>query len=230
MSLSCIFKNVIVYSNNVKGISAIQALNYSQYAPQFLEPVPTVPEQKNLEETGAIESMRHLPIKAARSDQRDSIHYDPVINKFTNYLMRKGDKVLARSLVEKTFENIKRIQLEKYNKETDLAVKEEIVTDPVVIFHRAVENCKPALKLIPIKRGGSTYQVPTPITENQAKFMAMNWIIEAGREKERSARWWIRAAHEFVDAAENKGRVIKKKQDLHRQCEANRAYAHYRWG
>ncbi|XP_075230862.1 mitochondrial ribosomal protein S7 [Lycorma delicatula] len=226
-----LMKNIFHFQpNNVKRLFVILRCNYSMYPPTFVDPIPIAEEQKKLEETGKNEILKHIPIKAARNYETDSIHYDPLVQKFTNYLMRKGNKALARSLIEKAFENVKRFQLEKYNSETDPLVKESIVIDPLVIFHKAVENSKPALKLTPVKRGGSTYQVPMPITDNQARFMAMNWLIEAGREKDRSARWWIREAHELIDAAEHKGRVVKKKQDLHKQCEANRAYAHYRWG
>ncbi|KAG8321425.1 28S ribosomal protein S7, mitochondrial [Homalodisca vitripennis] len=72
--------------------------------------------------------------------------------------------------------------------------------------------------------------VPIPITPNRSSFLAMNWLIEAGREKDRKIVWSQQMAHELINAADNKGRVVKRKQDLHKLCEANRAYAHYRWG
>lgn len=142
--------------------------------------------------------------------------------------MRGGQKRLARELVVKGFENIKRIQLERYNL-ADADEKPKIETDPLKILHLAVENCRPLLQLTPIKRGGSTYQVPIPITEKRSYFVAMRWLIEAAREKERTVHFPEKIAWELLDAAANSGKVIKKKQDLHKQCEANRAYAHYRW-
>jgi len=101
--------------------------------------------------------------------------------------------------------------------------------NPRKIFYDAVENCKPLLQLTPIKRGGVTYQVPVPITEKRSQFLSMKWIIDAAREKERTVHFPEKLAWELIDAANNQGKVIKRKQDLHRQCEANRAYAHYRW-
>lgn len=84
--------------------------------------------------------------------------------------------------------------------------------------------------MTPIKRGGATYQVPIPITENRAQFLAMKWLILESKEKERKIHFPEKFAGEVLDAFNNTGKVIKRKQDLHKQCEANRAYAHYRWG
>lgn len=142
--------------------------------------------------------------------------------------MKGGNKVLARELIEKSFENIKRTQLERYNlAEPD--EKHKIETNPVNILHKAIENCRPVLQLTPIKRGGVKYQVPVPLTEKRSYFVAMKWLREAAREKEKTVHFPEKFAWELLDAAANTGRVVKRKQDLHRQCEANRAYAHYRW-
>nr|CAD7592419.1 unnamed protein product [Timema genevievae] len=135
----------------------------------------------------------------------------------------KGDSGLI------TFENVKRTQLERFNTSPTPELKENIETNPLIIFYRAVENCKPLLQLSPIKRGGVTYQVPVPITEKRSNFLAMKWLIEAAQDKERTVHFPEKLAWELLDASSNQGRVVKKKQELHRQCEANRAYAHYRW-
>jgi small subunit ribosomal protein S7 len=165
----------------------------------------------------------------ARNNDSCSVFHDDILSKFTNYIMKGGQKNLARNLVEKCFENIKRIQLERYNLATSEEEKAKIETNPIEILHKAVENCRPILSLTPIKRGGVKYQVPIPITEKRSYFLAMKWLIEASREKERTVHLPEKMAWELLDAAANQGRVVKKKQDLHRQCEANRAYAHYRW-
>lgn len=154
---------------------------------------------------------------------------DDRVSKFTNYIMTGGRKQLARDLLEKCFENIKRIQLEKYNKAETDEEKSKIETNPVNILHMALENVRPILNVTPIKRGGVRYQVPVPITEKHSYFRACKWIVEAAREKERKVHLPEKMAYELLDAAQNQGRVIKRKQDLHRLCEANRAYAHYRW-
>lgn len=86
-----------------------------------------------------------------------------VFSKVINHVMEMGKKQLARSLVEKAFENIKRIQIERYHLATSPEAKSKIELDPKVILYKAVENCKPLLQLTPIKRGGITYQVSTSL-------------------------------------------------------------------
>lgn len=180
-------------------------------------------------ESGEALKMAHIPIKPPRNNDSSSIFHDDLVSKFTNYIMKGGQKMLARTLVEKCFENIKRIQLEKYNKATTEDEKSKIQTNPVQILHDAIENCRPMLNVTPIKRGGVRYQVPVPITEKHSYFRACKWMVEASREKERTIHLPEKLAYELLDAASNQGRVVKRKQDLHRLCEANRAYAHYRW-
>lgn len=200
----------------------------SSYGPHFIEPVFKKDKQEKLFESGEAQKLTHIPIKAARNNDSSSLFHDDHLSKFTNYVMRGGQKRLARELVEKGFENIKRIQLERYNL-ADGDEKLKIETNPLRVLQMAVENSRPLLQLTPIKRGGSTYQVPIPITEKRSYFVAMRWLIEAAREKERTVHFPEKIAWELLDAAANQGKVIKKKQDLHKQCEANRAYAHYRW-
>lgn len=201
----------------------------SVYPKNYIEPIFKKEDQEALTKSGEHLKVAHIPIKAARNNDTVSVFHDEVISKFTNYIMKKGNKLLARDLLSKTFEQIKRIQLEKYNLSQNEEEKSKIQTNPNEILHQAIENCRPLLQLTPIKRGGVTYQVPVPITINRANFMAMKWIIEAAKEKERTIHFPQKLAWELLDAASNQGRVVKRKNDLHRQCEANRAYAHYRW-
>ncbi|XP_071442308.1 small ribosomal subunit protein uS7m [Hetaerina americana] len=200
---------------------------YSNYAPYFVDPVFKKNDQESLFESGDAEKLQHVPIKAAKNEHTCSVFHDSLTRKFINYVLRKGKKELARDLVEQTYENIKRIQLEKYNSSDEK--RASIETNPVIILNKAVDNCKPLLELSPIKRGGVTYQVPVPVSPKRSEFLAFKWLLLAGKEKERTVHFPEKMAWELLDASENKGKVVKKKQDLHRQCEANRAYAHYRW-
>lgn len=200
----------------------------SQYGKMFQQPVFKHEEQKELEETGEADRLAHLPIRAALNDATCSVFHDPLVRKFTSYVMEGGKKDLARLLIEKGFENIKRSQLERYNLAED-DEKHSIETNPIKIFHQAIENCRPILMLTPIKRGGVTYQVPVPVTDKHSYFRAMKWLLEASNEKERTVHFPEKFAWEILDAAAGQGRVVKKKLELHKQCEANRAYAHYRW-
>lgn len=200
----------------------------SSYGPHFVQPIYKPSKQQELFESGEAEKLAHIPLKAAKNDETSSVFHDEILAKFTNYIMKGGQKRLARELIEKALENIKRIQLERYNL-AEVDERDKIELNPVTILHKAIENCRPILTLTPVKRGGAKYQVPVPLTEKRSYFIAMRWLVHAGREKERTVHFPEKIAWELLDAAANTGRVVKKKHELHKQCEANRAYAHYRW-
>lgn len=207
----------------------ITAKHMSRYNPYFVEPVVTKEEQSRLKESGELAKLGHVSIKAAANFQTSSVFFDPIVRKLINHIMEDGKKELARSLLEKGFLNIKRIQVQRYNSAKTDEERAEIETSPLKLLHRAIENARPLLKLTPIKRGGITYQVPVPISEKHSYFFAYNWLLEATNQKERTVHFPEKFAWEVIDAAHNTGKVIKRKTDLHQQCEANRAYAHYRW-
>lgn len=159
-----------------------------------------------------------------------------------------------------TLESIKRKQVEKYHKAPQ-ADKEAIECNPYVIFHQALENCKPIVGLASIQKGGKSYQVrndvestssiaelalskrkserlifycssqvPIPLSENRRRFLAMKWMITECREnKHRRTHMYEKLSQELLAASAQEGNVIKKKFELHKMAEANRAYAHYRW-
>lgn len=200
----------------------------SQYAKVFEKPIFKHEQQKEAAAIGEVDRLAHTPIRAALNDATNSVFHDDRLRKFTNYVMEGGRRTLARELVERGLENIKRIQLERYNL-ADGEEKDKIETNPLKIFHQAVENCRPLLQLTPIKRGGVTYQVPIPVTVKRSYFISMRWLLEAINDKERTVHFPEKFAWEMLDAYAGQGRVLKKKLELHKQCEANRAYAHYRW-
>ncbi|XP_011308604.1 28S ribosomal protein S7, mitochondrial [Fopius arisanus] len=221
--LQSLFKHI---SCRMLGIGGIRT--YSVFHPHHIKPTFRKDEQERLEQSGELAKIAHMPILPPMKAETCSEFFDPVVDKFINYVLRRGKKELARSLVEETFEKIKRIQLERYHK----AKPEErvnIVLNPKEILHTAVINCTPVMELMPMKKGGSTYRVPIPVLERRQRFLSMNWIIQAAQDKEGSIPFSTQLAKELIDAAHNQGRVVKKKQDLHKQCEANRAYAHFRW-
>ncbi|XP_025093061.1 28S ribosomal protein S7, mitochondrial-like [Pomacea canaliculata] len=205
----------------------ITQVRTSVYNPHFLEPIL---DKKELAQPLQDNDVRRFrPIKAAKTEQVSSIFYDPLMQKFINRIMKKGKKYLARDILEKTFENIKHIQVEKYNKASSAEEKESIETDPVVIFKQAIENCKPVLITTRVVKGGVTYQVPVPCSPNYQLFCATKWLVENCRDKERKIPMHQKLAWELIDAYKNEGKSIRKKQERHKQCEANRAYAHFRW-
>ncbi|KAK0168813.1 hypothetical protein PV327_002580 [Microctonus hyperodae] len=221
-------QTLIKFLDPIRSTNVGVVKSYSVFPPHHVKPVFRKNEQALIKETGEAEKLAHVPILPPLDSETSSEFYDPVVAKFTNYIMRKGEKNLARSLLEQTFEKIKRTQLMRYHK----ALPEErdsIILDPKEILFKAIENVSPVMDLIPIKRGGGTYQVPVPLLEKRQKFFGMNWLIKAAKDKPGEVKFHDMLAKELIDAANNQGRVVKKKHDLHKQCEANRAYAHYRW-
>ncbi|XP_043283026.1 28S ribosomal protein S7, mitochondrial [Venturia canescens] len=222
------FSYILKSATSVSMAKAISTRLYSMYPPYYIKPTFKKEEIAGLIESGEVLEIAHTPILPAHTNNTSSEFHDPAVTKFINFIMRKGNKILARSLLEKTFENVKRIQLKSYHS-TKPENKHRIELDPVKVFHQAVENVTPIMELLKMKRGGVTYQVPVPILEKRQRFLAMNWLIQAAKDKEKKVHLPETLAKELVDASYNQGRVVKKKQDLHKQCEANRAYAHYRW-
>lgn len=171
-------------------------------------------------------------ILALRTDRPCSVLFDLTLSRFIGLATRKGQRTMMRELMRETFCLIKQIQLAKFNECSDEEERSKICCDPLEIFHEALENCKPILVTKPVKRGGATYQVPFPISEKQSEDLAIRWLLETVREqpKPRKKNFPEMMAKELIDSYYQQGKVIKRKQDMHRQCENNKAYAHYRWG
>jgi small subunit ribosomal protein S7 len=120
-------------------------------------------------------------------------------------------------------------QLERYHKAKTDEARAEIELNPMTVFLRALDNCKPILKLITVTRGGINYSVPVPMSEKEREFKAANLIISSVGEKDKEARFYDKLANELIEASLNQGKAIKKKIDIHKAAESNRAYAHFRW-
>ncbi|XP_042308019.1 28S ribosomal protein S7, mitochondrial [Sceloporus undulatus] len=210
-------------------------VRWSRYSPNFLEPevnkeVYNKPlEQLSEEEKTKWDLKTVRPIKATPSNVSSSVFYEPVISKFTSLMMKGGDKILARSIMNQTLEAIKRKQLMKYHK-ADEKEKENIECNPYTIFHQALKNCEPVIGLVGVQKGGKTYQVPTPLKDSRRRFLAMKWMITECRvNKHRRTLMPEKLSQELLEAFHNQGPVVKKKQELHKMAEANRAFAHFRW-
>lgn len=210
-------------------------VRWSRYGPEFMDPqtdkdyyrkpLAELSEEEKYER----ELKKTRLIKAAPAAKTSSVFEDPVISKFTNMIMKGGNKILARSLVTQTLEAVKRKQFEKYHTasaETQAAIER----NPYTIFHQALKNCEPVIGLVPILRGAHFYQVPVPLAERRRRFLAMKWMItECRKKKNRRMLLPEKLSHELIEAFHNQGPVIKKKHEMHKMAEANRALAHYRW-
>jgi small subunit ribosomal protein S7 len=147
-----------------------------------------------------------------REAQPDPKYREVLVAKFINALMRKGEKNLA----ERIFYNSLEI------------VQDKTKDEPLKVFKQAMENVKPVLEVKSRRVGGATYQVPVEVRPNRRVSLAIRWIIQNAKERPEKSMPEQLAA-EFLDAANNRGASIKKKEDTHRMAEANKAFAHYRW-
>lgn len=202
---------------------------YSVFPSNYIQPIYRKEDQEIVYQSDEARKIMHEQVKPALVTDTCSEFYDKRVLKFINTLMKGGNKKLATALVTKTFESVKRLQLERYHKTATSEAKAEIELDPFIIFHRAVDNCIPILQLMGCKKGGITYQVPIPISPLRAQHKSMLWLIQAAKDKDSELRFYDVLAKELVAASQNKGRAVKWKQELHKKCQANRAYAHFRW-
>jgi small subunit ribosomal protein S7 len=142
----------------------------------------------------------------------DPLYNSQLVTKFVSVLMRDGKKSTAERLLYKALETI----------------RERTDDDPMKVFKRAIENVKPAVEVKSRRVGGSTYQVPIEVRPNRRLALSLRWLLKsAGSRGEKTMD--MRLAGELMDAAENRGGAMKKKDDTHRMAEANKAFAHYRW-
>lgn len=147
-----------------------------------------------------------------REPKPDLVYNDKLVTKLINKVMLDGKKSVAEWIVYSCFDEIKKRTGE----------------DPLAVFHKAVENVRPQLEVRPRRVGGATYQVPIEVEPRRSLTLAIRWIVEAARSKEGKAMY-LKLADEIIDAYNETGAAMKKKEDLHRMAEANRAFAHYRW-
>jgi small subunit ribosomal protein S7 len=151
-------------------------------------------------------------VVAKRRPLPDPKFADPTVTKFMNKIMLCGKKAVAEGIVYGAFDII----LDRTREE------------PVKVFKRALENAMPLVEVKSRRVGGSTYQVPVEVRPDRRVSLAMRWIITFSRTRGgKSMR--ERLAVELIEAAHNRGNAVKKKEDVHRMAEANKAFAHYRW-
>jgi small subunit ribosomal protein S7 len=155
-------------------------------------------------------SRRHQAEK--REVLPDPLYNDAVVTKFVNFVMVDGKKSVAEKLMYGAFNRM----------------EQRTGGDPLRIFHEALDNVKPDIEVRSRRVGGATYQVPVEVKGDRAQAMAIRWLIRAARARsEYTMR--ERLANEFLDASNGRGAAVKKREDVHRMAEANRAFSHYRW-
>ena len=138
-----------------------------------------------------------------------------LLAKFMNMIMNDGKKSVAERIIYGALDRI----TEKEAQADDKALE---------LLEQALENVKPMVEVKSRRVGGATYQVPIEVRPQRRQTLAMRWIIDAARKRSEKSMAH-RLAHELMDAAENRGTAVKKKEDTHRMAEANKAFSHYRW-
>jgi small subunit ribosomal protein S7 len=155
-------------------------------------------------------SRRHAAEK--REILPDAKFGDLVITKFINSLMNQGKRSVAERIVYGAFDSMER----------------KAKQDPVRVFHEALDNVKPQLEVRSRRVGGATYQVPVDVRPDRAQALAIRWLI--GTARSRPEKTMVdRLSAELLDASNNRGNAVKKREDTHKMAEANRAFSHYRW-
>jgi len=144
--------------------------------------------------------------------QPDTKYDNFIVAKFTNQLMWNGKKKTALRIIYDSFDYI-----EKQTKQNALDV-----------FLKAIENVSPLLEIKPRRVGGATYQVPVEVKGDRKLSLAMKWIIKTSRSK-KGKPMFQKLGDELIEASENRGNSVKKKEDTHRMADANRAFAHFAW-
>jgi len=137
---------------------------------------------------------------------------DPVVAKFINCLMTQGKKSAAERIVYSALDTI----------------NSRSGQDSLSLFHDALDNVKPSVEVRSRRVGGATYQVPMEVRPNRRQALAIRWIIDTARSRSENTMT-ERLCNELLDAANNRGSAVKKREDTHRMAEANKAFSHYRW-
>jgi small subunit ribosomal protein S7 len=142
----------------------------------------------------------------------DAKYGDEVLSKFMNSLMLHGKKSTAETILYGALD----------------AVEAKLSREPLGVFHEALENIMPAVEVRSRRVGGATYQVPVEVRTERKQALAIRWLISAARGRGENTMV-DRLSGELMDAVNNRGSAVKKREDTHRMAEANRAFSHYRW-
>ena len=155
-------------------------------------------------------SRRHKAEK--REVNPDPKFGDVVLSKFMNSIMKEGKKSVAENIVYGAMDRM----------------QSRAKSDPIQLFHSALENVMPAVEVRSRRVGGATYQVPVEVRPERRQALAIRWLITAARSRNENTME-ERLSGELLDAANNRGTAVKKREDTHKMAEANKAFAHYRW-
>ena len=142
----------------------------------------------------------------------DPIYGDKTVAKFINAIMRKGKKSVAEKILYGAFD----------------IIQENTKEDPLKVFKKALDNVRPVVEVRSRRVGGATYQVPVEVRSDRGRALAMRWLVSFSKKRE-GKTMREKLANEILDAYHGRGASVKKREEVHRMAEANKAFAHYRW-
>ena len=145
----------------------------------------------------------------------DPKYHNEMLAKFMNVIMKSGKKSAAERIIYGALDRI----AEKTGKQGG---------ETIEVLSAALDNVKPVVEVKSRRVGGATYQVPVEVRSTRRQTLAMRWVIDAARDRSEKSMAF-RLAHKLMDASENRGAAVRKREDTHRMAEANKAFAHYRW-
>ncbi len=151
-------------------------------------------------------------VVAKRQVLPDPLYGDEIVTRFMNIVMQHGKKAVAEDIVYGAFST----------------VEERTREEPVKVFRRALENCQPQVEVKSRRVGGANYQVPVEVRSERRVSLAMRWLVEYAADRS-GKTMREKLANEIIEAAHNRGNAVKKRDDVHRMAEANKAFSHYRW-
>ena len=151
-------------------------------------------------------------VVARRKVLPDPVYGDEMVTRFTNIIMLEGKKAVAEDIVYGAFASI----------------EERTREEPLKVFHRAIENCQPVVEVKSRRVGGANYQVPVEVRPQRRVSLAMRWLVDYARARA-GKTMQEKLANELIEAYHQRGNAVKKRDDVHRMAEANKAFAHYRW-
>ncbi len=143
----------------------------------------------------------------------DPVYGSPLVSKFLSTVMRDGKRSTAELILYRSL----------------TIVKDKTGDDPLKVFKKAVDNTKPSLEVKSRRVGGSNYQVPVEVNPNRRLSLSIRWLVGFARDRGDGKTMQEKLANELMDAANLRGGAVKKREDVHRMAEANKAFAHYRW-
>ena len=155
--------------------------------------------------------MRRAPAQK-RKIEPDPVFRSVLVSQVINKVLLKGKKDLARSIVYNALETI----------------EQRTSQDPTIVLKRAIDNIRPSVEVRSRRVGGSSYQVPVEVAPRRQTSLAIRWLVNYARQR-REPTMSMRLTNEILDASNNTGAAIKRKEDIHKMAESNKAFAHYRW-